>query len=305
MPNSAIKVGLRIDVDTFRGTRLGVPRLLQILSEHRILATFFFSVGPDNMGRHLWRLLKPVFLLKMLRSNAASLYGWDILLQGTFWPGRHIGRGLGGIINEARAAGHEIGLHAWDHHKWQQQVEAMSPQEIRSEVSKGYESLQAIISSRPDCSAAAGWKCTEQVLLQKETFRFRYNSDCRGHSIFRPRVNDRLCAPQIPVTLPTYDELVGRNGINNANYNQSLLDMIRPGRLNVLTIHAEVEGIACAALFDDFLKQAGERNILFAPLGSLLPAKIEDIPPGRIYAGTLPGREGGLCLQAGDESGLS
>lgn len=289
-------VGLRVDVDTYRGTRDGVPELLDIFKEYGISASIFFSVGPDNMGRHLWRLIRPKFLLKMLRSNAASLYGWDILLRGPLWPGPNIGRALSHVIKRAADSGHEVGLHAWDHHAWQMRLGKMAEAQINDAVSKGMRALQDITGSAPTCSAAAGWICNEAALRVKDQYPMRYNSDCRGHSIFQPVVDGVVRAPQVPVTLPTYDEIIGHDGVTDEIFNSTLLEEIKPEKLNVLTIHAEVEGIAKSALFREFLREAAQRRIRFVPLGDLLPAG-EAIPQGRIMQGSLDGRDGTLCMQ--------
>ncbi len=37
-------------MDTYRGTREGVPRLLDLLDEAGVKATFFFSVGRTTWG---------------------------------------------------------------------------------------------------------------------------------------------------------------------------------------------------------------------------------------------------------------
>lgn len=290
-------VGLRIDVDTLRGTRHGVPRLLDILQSRGIRASIFFSVGPDNMGRHLWRLVRPKFLLKMIRSNAASLYGWDILLRGVFWPGPMIGEKCANIIRDAGKGGHEIGVHAWDHHKWQSRLDHLSLTQMRDQIDLSIRCLGKILGFEPQCSASAGWRCNQSVLSEKERYNMKYHSDCRGNSIFRPVVNGAPLTPQIPVTMPTYDELIGRNGVTDANYNDVLLEQIQPGKLNILTIHAEVEGMAKSELFEAFLNVAAGRQITFAPLGELLP-EVASIPRGRITDAEIGGRDGSLCIQA-------
>jgi len=293
---SVSALGLRVDVDTFRGTREGVPRLLETFAKHGVSATFFFTLGPDNMGRHLFRLLKPRFFMKMLRSRAASLYGWDVLVAGTAWPGKNIGAALGATLRDTEKAGHELGLHAWDHHRWQVSALTMDPRSLHDEVARGVDAFAAALGRRPDCSAAAGWVSNERVLEVKEHFHFRYNSDCRGRSIFVPTVHGRRLAPQIPVTLPTYDEVVGRGGVTNDNYNDWLLARIEPGAFNVLTVHAEVEGGACAAMFDSFLSACAARGIRPVPLRDLL-ATVGDPQPDELALAPIAAREGDVGWQ--------
>lgn len=298
-----MKLGLRVDVDTFRGTRDGVPALLQTLAAHGLSATFFFTVGPDNMGRHLWRLLKPRFFVKMLRSNAPNLYGWDIIFRGTLWPGPLIGKKLGGVIRATANAGHEVGFHAWDHHEWQTRLDDMDPDKMATSIRRGIELLEGLLGGPPSCSACAAWKCNDETLLAKSEFPFRFNSDCRGHSLFYPVVNNRrLDQIQIPTTLPTFDELIGRDGVTLANYNARMLDLIRPGQLNVLTVHAEVEGGACSGMFNDFLTMGKKRGIDFVPLGLLVKeggAALE----APLIPKQLPGREGWLACQGKPPTG--
>lgn len=56
-----MKIALKIDVDTLRGTVEGVPRLADICAHHGTGATFLFSLGPDHTGRALRRIFRPGF----------------------------------------------------------------------------------------------------------------------------------------------------------------------------------------------------------------------------------------------------
>ena len=165
------------------------------------------------------------------------------------------------------------------------------------EIELAYNKLSDILGYTPRTSAAAGWKCPESAVRQKEKFNFEYNSDCRGETIFTPRIDDTQYTAQVPVTLPTYDEIIGRNGIDNNNYNDFLLRQISSDKLNVYTIHAEVEGIVCADMFDQFLSLSAARNIQWVPLQQLLPKDHSVLPASRVQQINTSGREGSLCHQ--------
>ena len=290
-------IALRIDVDTYRGTKRGVPALCETLAQFGIAGTFFFSVGPDNMGRHLWRLLKPAFLWKMLRTNAAGLYGPEIVLMGTAWPGPRIGRRLAPVIRDCAAAGHEIGFHAWDHHKAQAKIDRMSAEAMRRGIRRGLETLTEIVGTAPAASATPGWRTTDRLLEVKTEFPFAYNSDCRGIAPFYPMVNGvRLPQLQIPVTLPTYDEICGRDGVTDANYNDRQIALLKTDALNVLTIHAEAEGGRCRAQFAEYLRRTTGDGWQFITLGEAA-RRYADAPEGRCEPRPFPGREGWLSVQ--------
>lgn len=290
-------IALRIDVDTYRGTGCGVPKLCDILSRYNVAGTFYLSVGPDNMGRHLWRLLKPKFLWKMLRTQAVGLYGPEIVLMGTAWPGPNIGKHHAEIIKSIVNGGHEVGFHAWDHYRVQAKLNVMSETEMYSEISTGIETLKKILGMEIFTSAAPGWRTNNQLLKVKEKFPFKYNSDCRGYSPFYPIVDgEKLTQLQIPVTLPTYDEAVGHNGITNSNYNDYQLSLLKADTPNVLTIHAEAEGGCCALMFEKYLQAVQRQGYKIITLGELASIHT-NAPDGKCKLASFPGREGELAIQ--------
>jgi hypothetical protein len=84
------KLALKVDVDTWRGTRDGVPRLVELMQRHKAGGTFLFSLGPDHTGRAIRRVFRPGFMQKVSRTSVLEHYGLKTLLYGTLLPGPDI-----------------------------------------------------------------------------------------------------------------------------------------------------------------------------------------------------------------------
>ena len=250
------QLALKVDVDTYRGTREGVPRLVETLKRHNAQATFFFTLGPDHMGRAIKRVFRPGYLSKVSRMSVVEHYGIKTLLYGTLLPAPDIGRKCADIMRSVRDAGFETGIHCYDHIRWQDHVVDKDAAWTERELRRAVERYAEIFGEAPRAHAAAGWQMNRHALRMMQRLGFDYSSDTRGTQPFIPTWQAEIVAcPQLPTTLPTLDELVNRDGVTLDNIAQHVLRLTEtpPATGHVFTLHAELEGGKWMPVFEQLL----------------------------------------------------
>ena len=175
-----LRLAIKIDVDTERGTRVGVPALVALFREFGVRATFLFSLGPDNTGRALRRIFRPGFFKKVSRTNVVGTYGVRTLLNGVLWPGPHIGKRHADTLRAVRDAGHEVGIHCYDHIRWQDGLATMSPDQVFAEFGKACGEFERIFGASARTAGAAGWQANALSLAAYDVAGLDYGSDARG-----------------------------------------------------------------------------------------------------------------------------
>ena len=311
------RIGLKVDVDTLRGTREGVPRLTALLKKHGLQATFYFSVGPDNTGRALRRVFRKGFAQKVARTSVVKHYGIKTLLYGVLLPGPHIGRRAGDVMRGVRDAGFEVGLHTFDHVRWQDNVANASAAWTRAEFERGLQAFQQVFGFAPASHAAAGWQINAHALALEREHGLKFASDTRGRTPFWPTLagGGESCL-QLPTTLPTFDELLGRDGVNESNIAAKMFEHSQAdaragaglpaagvpgagGEVQVFTLHAELEGMRLLGAFDDLLQRWRAAGAHLCGMGELhAEMQHRPLPHQPVQMGEVAGRSGRLAVQS-------
>lgn len=243
------QLALKVDVDTYEGLQNGVPRLLEVFGRRGLNASFFMSFGPDRSGLAAFQLLRPKFFMKMLRTNAPSLYGWRTPLYGTLLPAPLIGCGSPEIVLAVRDAGHEVACHAWDHRLWQDWLFILSEKRIVSWFAKLTSAYRTVLGQAPGAFGAPGWAMDARALKAAKAAGFSYLSCTRAAKPFIFAENGLL---EVPSNLPCIEE-VGVEGVLAALRQNAASDIPQ-----VLAVHAEVEGGPYAADFERILDTIAE-----------------------------------------------
>ncbi len=301
------RIGLKVDVDTLRGTREGVPRLMALLRKLGLDATFYFSVGPDNTGRAMRRVFRKGFAQKVARTSVLEHYGLKTLLYGVLLPGPDIGRSAGGVMRSVHDAGFEVGLHTHDHVRWQDYVAKATAAWTRVEFERGLEAFERVFGFLPQSHAAAGWQINAHGLALEQEYGLRYASDTRGGPPFFPVLAQGTSScPQLPTTLPTFDEVLGVDGVDASTIADAVFRSSAAAAgaqpsddLQVFTLHAELEGMRLLDAFESLLvkwRGSGASITRMATIHEL--AMQRPLPARAVVMGEVAGRSGLLAVQA-------
>ena len=294
------RLALKVDVDTLRGTREGVPALVEMLRRHDLRATFLFSLGPDHTGRAIKRIFRPGFFGKVRRTSVVKHYGVRTLLYGTLLPGPDIGKRARDVMQGVRDAGHETGIHCWDHIRWQDGVARADERWTHAEMRRACERYTEIFREPPRTHGAAGWQMNVHALRLTQRLGFDYCSDGRGTHPHLPVFNaEPIRCPQFPTTLPTLDEMVGLAGVTEDNVAAHLLERTRDlASDQVFTLHAELEGMRLASQFEQLLLGWKAQGWTLGTVRSLYE-RVEPmaLPRCSTGPGTVEGRTGTLLVQ--------
>jgi len=184
-------------------------------------------------------------------------YGLKTLLYGVLLPGPHIGRRCAAQLEDIARRGFEVGVHTWDHVSWQDRVARASEPWTRRELTLACDQFVEIFGQAPLVHGAPDGRPNRYVPALQRELGFHYASDTRGTGPFVPLLDHGAAAvPQLPTTLPTLDELIGRAELRA--WIRSI--MCWPSRppcpraIHVFTLHAELEGGAYLPSFERLLR---------------------------------------------------
>ena len=190
---------LRIDIDTYKDLKEGVPNVLNLLSRYNIKASFFCTMGWEgdiiSVLRHRILYAKKVKLPEVT-AKKQLFSSYLEFLRCLFLPKKisKQAKMLKKIVDE----GHDLGVHAYIHTRWHNPTTKNLTKEF-NEMIKSYEE---IFNKKPIGFASPLFTSSNELVRLIDKYGFLYASFLEGEKPFQPKINEKKCSHiQIPVNI--------------------------------------------------------------------------------------------------------
>lgn len=218
----------------------------------------------------------------MFRTNAGRLYGLKTALYGTLLPSPLIAISFPELVGKMIAAGHEVEFHAWDHRRWQDELDKHTYGWIEEWFEKGITAYRKLVKKDPSSFGAPSWVIDDRVLEISQKYHFDYLSCTRAKEPFVHEISRRI---EIPSNLPCFEEIGVHQGVSK------IMQILKNGGINVLPIHAEVEGGVWSKYFIELCEEVRRTDFEILPLSKIRALlETETLPVRKYHLELLPGR---------------
>lgn len=292
------QLALRIEVPGYRAA-LVLPAFTELLRRHRAGASFLVSLGHDTSGRALNHIFDPARQGRAEHSSIAAHFGLASLCYGTLLPAPSVLRRCSDTLRQTHEAGFEIGLLGWDNRQWVSRIDGANAAWTARQMEMAQAAGQKTLGCAPLLFAAPGWRTNIYALRLTQRLGFSCASDTRGHRPYLPVWNGEIVrCPQIPVTLPTLDEMVAIDDPGNVGQRLLALTATPPPHDHVFSLRLDPAITAAPALFESLLTGWREQGYELTSIRNLAARlTVDKLPRHEVVVGKVPGRTGTLLLQ--------
>lgn len=167
---------LRVDLESDKGIKKGLPKLLDLLKKKNIKASFYICMGGESGLVDLLRYSK-----KMKSSGERKLKVFSLAekLRIAFLPRDFVLENKK-ILKRILDEGHELGIHGWKHREW---TRGLNKIDVRNRIQKSMQKYKNIFGVEAKSFAAPGFNTNEKVMKILEKYGIKFVSDFEGDSV--------------------------------------------------------------------------------------------------------------------------
>lgn len=194
---------LRVDVESDKGIREGLPRLLDMLKDVNCKASFYLVMGGESNIFDLIRYRRP-----MKGERKLKVFSNIEVARMLLFPKDFVKSNMG-ILKRILDEGHELGIHGWKHRAWTRGIDQI---DVRKHIILSKRRYFQLFNKNPTSFAAPGFVSNNKILEILDKEGFKVISDLPGNK--PKKISKNLI--NIPITI---------NGENNSPFIESLVSL--------------------------------------------------------------------------------
>jgi peptidoglycan/xylan/chitin deacetylase (PgdA/CDA1 family) len=167
---------LRIDLESNKGIKEGLPKLLDLLKKYRLKASFYLPMGGES---NIFELLSNRGKIKSAGKRTIKIFSLFEKLRIAFFPKDFVKSNIL-ILRRILEEGHELGIHGWKHREWTRDLEHI---DVEKKIQMSRLKYMQLFGEEPISFASPGFNTNSIVVKSLKNQNFLFVSDFEGKKI--------------------------------------------------------------------------------------------------------------------------